>query len=189
MKNLVLGILAHVDAGKTTLAEAMLYRAGARRSLGRVDHGDAFLDTNEMERQRGITIFSKQALFDLGDTRVTLLDTPGHVDFSPEAERTLQVLDCAALVIDRRDGVQGHTRTLWALLRRYRVPTFLFFNKMDLDGAERGALLRELREKFGGGFVDFTDEGGFREEAAACDDAATERFWRRATCPTTRSPC
>ena len=132
MKQICIGILAHVDAGKTTLSEALLYRAGAIRRLGRVDHQDAFLDTDAMERQRGITIFSKQAVLELGDTRITLLDTPGHVDFSAEMERTLQVLDCAVLVISGTDGVQGHTRTLWDLLERYQVPTFLFINKMDL---------------------------------------------------------
>ena len=121
MKQICIGILAHVDAGKTTLSEALLYRAGAIRRLGRVDHQDAFLDTDAMERQRGITIFSKQAVLELGETRVTLLDTPGHVDFSAEMERTLQVLDCAVLVISGTDGVQGHTRTLWDLLERYQV--------------------------------------------------------------------
>jgi small GTP-binding protein len=128
---LVLGILAHVDAGKTTLSEAVLYTTGQLRSLGRVDHQDAFLDTDAQERQRGITIFSKQARF----LAHTLLDTPGHVDFSAEMERTLQVLDYAILVISGTDGVQGHTRTLWRLLRHYQIPTFLFVNKMDLAGA------------------------------------------------------
>ena len=134
MRKLVVGILAHVDAGKTTLSEALLYQSGALRRLGRVDHQDAFLDTDAMERERGITIFSKQAVFSLKDTEVTLLDTPGHVDFSAEAERTLQVLDCAILVISGTDGVQAHTRTLWRLLERYHVPTFLFVNKVDLAG-------------------------------------------------------
>ena len=129
MKKLVLGILAHVDAGKTTLSEALLYRSGALRKLGRVDHRDAFLDTDTIERERGITIFSKQALLSLGDTEVTLLDTPGHVDFSAEAERTLRVLDCAVLVISGTDGVQADTRALWRLLGRYGVPVFLFVNK------------------------------------------------------------
>ena len=140
MRKLVVGILAHVDAGKTTLSEALLYQSGALRRLGRVDHQDAFLDTDAMERERGITIFSKQAVFSLADTEVTLLDTPGHVDFSAEAERTLQVLDCAILVISGTDGVQAHTRTLWRLLERYHVPTFLFINKMDLAGADRSAV-------------------------------------------------
>ena len=155
MKQICIGILAHVDAGKTTLSEALLYRAGAIRRLGRVDHQDAFLDTDAMERQRGITIFSKQAVLELGETRVTLLDTPGHVDFSAEMERTLQVLDCAVLVISGTDGVQGHTRTLWDLLERYQVPTFLFINKMDLAGADRAALLAHLKDKLSGGCVDF----------------------------------
>lgn len=123
-KQLVVGVLAHVDSGKTTLSEALLYRAGSIRRLGRVDHQDAFLDTDSLERSRGITIFSKQAIFDQGDTRVTLLDTPGHVDFSTEMERTLQVLDYAILVISGTDGVQSHTETLWRLLRRYHIPTF-----------------------------------------------------------------
>ena len=133
-KNICLGILAHVDSGKTTLSESILYLCGSIRKLGRVDHGDAFLDNFELERSRGITIFSKQAVFDLGNTRFTLLDTPGHVDFSAEMERTLQVLDCAVLVVSGADGVQGHTRTLWNLLKRYQIPTFLFVNKMDQAG-------------------------------------------------------
>ena len=145
MKKLVVGILAHVDAGKTTLSEALLYSSGAVRKLGRVDHRDAFLDTDSIERERGITIFSKQAQLTLGDTEVTLLDTPGHVDFSAEAERVLRVLDCAILVISGTDGVQGHTRTLWKLLERYEVPTFLFINKMDLAGADRDALMANLK--------------------------------------------
>ena len=156
MKKLVLGILAHVDAGKTTLSEALLYRSGALRKLGRVDHRDAFLDTDTIERERGITIFSKQALLSIGDTEVTLLDTPGHVDFSAEAERTLRVLDCAVLVISGTDGVQAHTRTLWRLLERYGVPTFLFVNKMDLAGADRFGLMEELKRRLDGGCVDFS---------------------------------
>ena len=144
MKRLVIGILAHVDAGKTTLSEGMLYRAGETRRLGRVDHGDAFLDTYALERERGITIFSKQALLHLDGAEITLLDTPGHVDFSTEMERTLQVLDYAVLVVSGTDGVQSHTETLWRLLERYRVPTFLFVNKLDLPGADRGALLAEV---------------------------------------------
>ena len=131
-KNLSIGILAHVDAGKTTLSEALLYLSGKIRKLGRVDHKDAYLDTSPLERERGITIFSKQAILDLGDTRVTLLDTPGHVDFSAEMERTLQVLDYAILVINGADGVQGHTVTLWRLLERYQIPTFIFINKMSI---------------------------------------------------------
>ncbi|MBR7150123.1 MAG: GTP-binding protein, partial [Oscillospiraceae bacterium] len=132
MKRLCVGILAHVDAGKTTLTEGLLYTSGALRSLGRVDHCDAFLDNEALERERGITIFSKQALLEYGGVSITLLDTPGHADFSAEMERTLCVLDCAVLVISGTDGVQGHTRTLWHLLERYHVPTVLFINKMDL---------------------------------------------------------
>ena len=178
MKKLVVGILAHVDAGKTTLSEALLYRSGALRKLGRVDHQDAFLDTDAIERERGITIFSKQAVFSLKDTEVTLLDTPGHVDFSAEAERTLQVLDCAILVISGTDGVQAHTRTLWRLLERYHIPAFLFINKMDLAGADRAAVLEQLKEKLSGGVVDFSGarDEAFREEAAVCDEAVLERY-------------
>ena len=139
-KKVTVGILAHVDAGKTTLAEAILYRTGMLRRLGRVDHQDAFLDTDAMERARGITIFSKQAKFALGDFDVTLLDTPGHVDFSAEMERTLQVLDYAVLVISGADGVQGHVETLWRLLSRYQIPTVLFINKMDQEGTEEAHL-------------------------------------------------
>ena len=175
MKRLVIGILAHVDSGKTTLAEAMLYRAGVLRKLGRVDHRDAFLDTDAMERARGITIFAKQAVLDLPadaagleETRLTLLDTPGHVDFSAEAERTLQVLDYAILVVSGTDGVQAHTQTLWNLLARYRVPTFVFVNKIDLPGADRAVRLRELRGRFGDGCVDFgPDAEADRAEALA----------------------
>ena len=178
MRKLVVGILAHVDAGKTTLSEALLYQSGALRRLGRVDHQDAFLDTDAMERERGITIFSKQAVFSLKDTEVTLLDTPGHVDFSAEAERTLQVLDCAILVISGTDGVQAHTRTLWRLLERYHVPTFLFINKMDLAGADRSAVLAGLKQRLGSGCVDFSGERdeSFREEAAVCDESVLERY-------------
>ena len=175
-KHICAGLLAHVDAGKTTLSEALLYRAGAIRRLGRVDHQDAFLDTDAMERQRGITIFSKQAVLELGSVRVTLLDTPGHVDFSAEMERTLQVLDCAVLVISGTDGVQGHTRTLWELLERYHVPTFLFINKMDLAGTDRDALLAHLKEKLDGGCVDFGDSETLAEEAAVLDEAVLERY-------------
>ena len=176
MKKLVLGILAHVDAGKTTLSEALLYRSGALRKLGRVDHRDAFLDTDTIERERGITIFSKQALLSIGDTEVTLLDTPGHVDFSAEAERTLRVLDCAVLVISGTDGVQAHTRTLWRLLERYGVPAFLFVNKMDLAGADRFGLMEELKRRLDGGCVDFsTPPEEWAEEAAVCDEGVLER--------------
>jgi len=174
MNKLVVGMLAHVDAGKTTLSEAMLYRGGAIQKLGRVDHRNAFLDTDEIERERGITIFSKQALLNLPTVSLTLLDTPGHVDFSTEMERTLQVLDCAVLVISGTDGVQGHTRTLWSLLRRYRVPTFLFINKMDLP-ADRETLMADLRRQLDEGCVDFA--GPDRDEQAAmCDEGALEQF-------------
>ena len=161
MKRLVVGLLAHVDSGKTTLAEGLLYRAGVLRKLGRVDHRDAFLDTDSRERARGITIFAKQAVLALPAAagaeacELTLLDTPGHVDFSAEAERALQVLDYAVLVVSGTDGVQAHTETLWKLLARYRVPTFVFVNKMDLPGADAAVRLRELRGRFGDGCVDF----------------------------------
>ena len=176
-KQIVLGILAHVDSGKTTLSEAMLYRAGVTRRLGRVDHKDAFLDTDALEKARGITIFSKQALLTAGDTDITLLDTPGHVDFSTETERTLQVLDYAVLVVSATDGVQSHTETLWRLLRRYHVPTFVFVNKMDLPGMERQELLAQLNRRLGEGFVDFGAEQADRDEALAlCDENLMDRM-------------
>ena len=176
-KQIVLGILAHVDSGKTTLSEAMLYRAGVIRRLGRVDHKDAFLDTDALEKARGITIFSKQALLTAGDTDITLLDTPGHVDFSTETERTLQVLDYAVLVVSGTDGVQSHTETLWRLLRRYHVPTFVFVNKMDLPGMERQELLAQLNRRLGEGFVDFGATQADRDEALAlCDENLMDRM-------------
>ena len=176
MRNLVLGVLAHVDAGKTTLSEALLYTSGAIRTLGRVDHRDAHLDTDAIERERGITIFSKQARFSLPDgSAVTLLDTPGHVDFSAEMERTLQVLDAAVLVISGTDGVQAHTETLWRLLKRYRVPTLIFVTKMDLSLKPRDALMREL-EKLDGACVDFSDEAIRMEQAAMLDESALEAY-------------
>ena len=176
-KQIVLGILAHVDSGKTTLSEAMLYRAGVTRRLGRVDHKDAFLDTDALEKARGITIFSKQALLTAGDTDITLLDTPGHVDFSTETERTLQVLDYAVLVVSGTDGVQSHTETLWRLLRRYHVPAFVFVNKMDLPGMERQELLAQLNRRLGEGFVDFGAEQANRDEALAlCDENLMDRM-------------
>ena len=176
-KQIVLGILAHVDSGKTTLSEAMLYRAGVTRRLGRVDHKDAFLDTDALEKARGITIFSKQALLTAGDADITLLDTPGHVDFSTETERTLQVLDYAVLVVSGTDGVQSHTETLWRLLRRYHVPTFVFVNKMDLPGMERQELLAQLNRRLGEGFVDFGAEQADRDEALAlCDENLMDRM-------------
>ena len=177
MKRCSIGVLAHVDAGKTTLSEALLYRSGALRKLGRVDHRDAFLDTDDIERERGITIFSKQAVLSLGDMEVTLLDTPGHVDFSAEAERTLRVLDCAILVVSGTDGVQAHTRTLWRLLERYDVPVFLFVNKMDLAGADRNGVLAELKRRLDSGCVDFSaSPEEWSEEAAVCDEAVLERY-------------
>ncbi len=181
MKHICIGITAHVDAGKTTLSEAMLFRAGALKKMGRVDHRDAFLDTFALERERGITIFSKQAEFSLPHTEVTLLDTPGHVDFSAEMERTLQVLDYAVLVISGTDGVQAHTETLWRLLARHGIPTFLFVNKMDLDGAERVLLLRELKTRLSSGVVDFGDESTLHEELAVCDETLLERYFEQGT--------
>ena len=178
MGKIVVGILAHVDAGKTTLSEGMLYTSGAIRTMGRVDNRDAFLDTYALERERGITIFSKQAVFPLGTTQVTLLDTPGHVDFSPEMERTLQVLDYAILVISGADGVQGHTRTLWNLLRRYEIPTFVFVNKMDQEGTDAEVLLQELKNVLEEGCVDFSikRDAHFYEETAVCSEDALEEF-------------
>ena len=174
------GLLAHVDAGKTTLSESILYQSGAIRNLGRVDHQDAFLDTDEMERERGITIFSKQAVLTWKDTEITLLDTPGHVDFSAEMERVLQVLDCAVLVISGADGVQGHTETLWKLLTRYGIPVFLFVNKMDQEGTDCGKLLAELKSRFSEGCIDFgrveTGAEEVIEEIAVCDEQAMEEY-------------
>lgn len=178
MKKLVTGILAHVDAGKTTLSEGLLYQCGAIRRLGRVDNRDAFLDTYELERKRGITIFSKQARLHYEDMEITLLDTPGHVDFSAEMERALQVIDHAVLLISGADGVQGHTRTLWRLLKRYEIPTFLFFNKMDQSGTDKEQLLRECQEKLGENIVDFSGQnmGDFYENIAVCEERLLEEF-------------
>ena len=173
MKRLVIGILAHVDSGKTTLSEALLYRSGALRKLGRVDHRDAFLDTDALERSRGITIFSKQALLRLPEAELTLLDTPGHVDFSAEAERALQVMDYAILVVSGTDGVQSHTETLWRLLERYRVPVFIFVNKLDLAGADRSARLSELRARFGSGCVDLSAPDS-ADDLALCSEELFE---------------
>ena len=158
-KNICMGLLAHVDAGKTTLSEALLYLSGKIRKLGRVDHKDAYLDTSPLERERGITIFSKQAVLEFPETRVTILDTPGHVDFSAEMERTLQVLDYAVLLINGADGVQGHTVTLWKLLERYEIPTFIFVNKMDQDGTDHDALLAELKKRLHENCMDFSETG------------------------------
>ena len=178
-KQITMGILAHVDAGKTTLSEGILYTCKAIRKLGRVDHQDAFLDTNTLERNRGITIFSKQAECTLGEFGITLLDTPGHVDFSAEMERTLQILDYAILVISGADGVQGHTETLWRLLSRYQIPVFLFINKMDQPGTDREALLAEVKEKLDANCVEFsadqTDEE-WKEQVAVCDEQVMEAY-------------
>ncbi len=181
-KSICVGLLAHVDAGKTTLSEGLLYESGQLRRLGRVDHGDAFLDTDAQERERGITIFSKQAVLPLEGMTLTLLDTPGHVDFSSEMERTLQVLDYAILVISGTDGVQGHTLTLWRLLSRYHIPTFLFINKMDLAGTDREALLEQLQQRFSGGCVDFSaPETQWQENAAVCDEGILEKYLETGT--------
>lgn len=183
---MVLGILAHVDAGKTTLSEALLYETGKIRSLGRVDHQDAYLDTDSQERERGITIFSKQAQLDWNGVKITLLDTPGHVDFSAEMERTLQVLDYAILVISGTDGVQGHTKTLWRLLNHYQIPTFIFVNKMDLEGADKEKIQRQLTHQLSDGCVDFSEavlEGkglslheDLFEEIAICSDLLLDSY-------------
>ena len=172
-----IGLLAHVDAGKTTLSEALLYCAGARRTLGRVDHGDAFLDTHALERSRGITIFSKQARFRTPNLDVTLVDTPGHVDFATEAERAMPILDCAVLVISGTDGIQAHTVTLWRLLEQYGVPTFLFINKMDLPGLDKQAIFAQLRKQFSKNCVDFSESPEIiAENVALCDEALLDSF-------------
>ena len=179
MKQAVIGILAHVDAGKTTLAEAMLFDAGQIRTRGRVDNGDSHLDTDAIERERGITIFSSQAVIERGDTRFMLVDAPGHVDFSAEAERTLQALDYAILVVGANDGVQGHTETLWRLLDRYNIPSFIFVNKMDLENPGREAIAAELQRRLGEGCLDAEEllsEGPAQEDAAALDEQALEEY-------------
>lgn len=185
MKKIVVGILAHVDAGKTTLSEGLLYTSGKIRKLGRVDNQDAYLDTNKMEKERGITIFSKQAVLEYKDMQITLLDTPGHVDFSSEMERTLSVLDYAILVINGADGVQAHTKTLWRLLKRYEVPVFLFVNKMDQPGCEKDALLAELKAELSDCCVDFavTDGDEFYEEVAMSEESAMEQFLEEGQLP------
>lgn len=178
-KHICIGLLAHVDAGKTTLAESLLYHTGAIRKMGRVDHQNAFLDTYELERARGITIFSKQAGFTLGDREVVLLDTPGHVDFSAEMERTLQILDYAVLIIGGTDGVQGHVETLWRLLRQYKIPVFLFINKMDQDGADPAEIRKELQGRLDEKCIDFTDsqpQEEFMENLAMCDETVLETY-------------
>ena len=177
MKKIVVGILAHVDSGKTTLSEAMLYHSGTISKLGRVDSKNSFLDTFSLERSRGITIFSKQALLKYKETDITLIDTPGHVDFSAETERTLQVLDYAILVISATDGVQSHTQTLWKLLAKYKVPCFIFVNKTDLDGADRDVVLYQLKTKLSDGCVDFTlPDDELNENIALCDDVLLEKY-------------
>lgn len=177
MKKIVVGILAHVDSGKTTLSEAMLYHSGTISKLGRVDSKNSFLDTFSLERSRGITIFSKQALLKYKDTDITLIDTPGHVDFSAETERTLQVLDYAILVISATDGVQSHTQTLWKLLAKYKVPCFIFVNKTDLDGADKDVVLYQLKTKLSDGCVDFTlPDDELNENIALCDDVLLEKY-------------
>ena len=177
-----MALLAHVDAGKTTLSEALLYTSGARRTLGRVDHRDAFLDTHSLERERGITIFSKQAILETENRALTLVDTPGHVDFSAEAERVLGILDCAVLVVSGTDGVQAHTLTLWRLLERYGIPTFLFINKMDLPGMEQEKLLTQLQAQLSPGCVDFSaDWDTIAENAAMCDEALLENYLESGT--------
>ncbi len=182
MSKTVLGILAHVDAGKTTLSESILYLTGSIRKLGRVDNKDAFLDTYSLERERGITIFSKQAEIVMRGRSYTLLDTPGHVDFSAEMERTLQVLDYAVLVISGADGVQGHTQTLWRLLARYEVPTFIFVNKMDQNGTDRRALIEEIRQRLGDSCIDFSEEADARNEnLAMCDEKVLETYLEKGT--------
>lgn len=179
MEKIAVGILAHVDSGKTTLSEALLYQSGSIKKLGRVDHRDSFLDTFSLERDRGITIFSKQAVLKYKETEFTLLDTPGHVDFSAETERTLQVLDYAVLVISATDGIQSHTQTLWKLLSKYNVPCFIFVNKMDLDGADKSRVLCELKNKFSDGCVDFgcADEDEFYENIALCDENLFNQYY------------
>lgn len=179
MKRLTIGILAHVDAGKTTLSEMLLYKTGEIRRLGRVDRGDTFLDNNSLERSRGITIFSKQAVLKHNDCIISLLDTPGHIDFSVEAERVLQVLDYAVLVISGSDGVQSHTETLWRLLSRYNIPTFLFINKMDIAAKGNAELIGELSKRFGSGFADFSADRTseeFYEAVSMCDNMLMEQF-------------
>lgn len=186
MKKIVVGILAHVDSGKTTLSEALLYQSGNINKLGRVDHRDSFLDTFSLERDRGITIFSKQAVLKYKDTEFTLLDTPGHVDFSAETERTLQVLDYAVLVISATDGIQSHTQTLWKLLSKYNVPCFIFINKMDLDNADKERVITELKTKFSDGCVDFgsNDKDEFYENIALCDEALLNQYYEMETVKT-----
>lgn len=185
-KNITLGLVAHVDSGKTTLTEAMLVGAGALRQAGRVDHGDAFLDTHALERSRGITIFAKEARLTLPHTALTLLDTPGHADFGAEMERTLAVLDYAVLIISGTDGVQAHTETLWRLLERYRIPTFIFVNKMDQPGADRALILEELQRKLSPACLPHdTDE----EALALCDERLMAEYLESGTLTRNKFGC
>ena len=190
MKQLVIGILAHVDAGKTTLSESLLYLSGKIGKLGRVDKKDAYLDHYDLERERGITIFSKQAVFDIGGMRVTLLDTPGHVDFSAEMERTLSVLDYAILVVSGADGIQGHTKTLWRLLEAYQIPCFVFINKMDQQGLYKEQLLAHMKAELGDGCVDFTsiEDAGTMEQIAMCEEELLEMYLEKGTFLDTEEP-
>ncbi|EFW05036.1 small GTP-binding protein [Coprobacillus cateniformis] len=181
MRKCVIGTLAHVDAGKTTLTESLLYLAGSIRKLGRVDHGDAFLDYDSQERVRGITIFSKQSLLRYKDVDMTLIDTPGHVDFSAEMERTLQILDYAIIVISGLDGVQAHTETIWNLLNAYHIPTFLFINKMDISHYEKSDLMKDLKEKLDERCVDLTSQDDFYEDIALCDDMLLDYYLEHQT--------
>ena len=186
MKKLTLGILAHVDAGKTTLAEAMLFAAGKIRKAGRVDWRNTYLDTHELERERGITIFAKEARFETGGMLITLLDTPGHVDFSAETERVLSVLDYAVLVISGSEGVQAHTETLWHLLERYKVPVFVFVTKMDLPGIGRAAVQADLCARLSSGAVDWRGDGegeSLDERIALCGEEALETFTETGAVP------
>ena len=179
MKKIVVGILAHVDSGKTSLSESLLYHSGAIKNIGRVDHKNAFLDTYDLEKDRGITIFSKQAVFEYNNTSFTLLDTPGHIDFSTEMERTLSVLDYAILVISGTDGVQSHTKTLWQLLKHYNIPTFIFVNKMDLPTANKDNILNELHDNLDDKCIDFCfyqDSDSFYENIAMCSNSLFDEY-------------
>lgn len=177
-KHVSIGMLAHVDAGKTTLVESMLYLSGTIRKQGRVDHKDTFLDNNDIERERGITIFSKQADIMLGDTLITLIDTPGHADFSAEAQRAMQIMDYAILVISASEGVQSHVRTLWKILSLYKVPVFIFVNKMDMPDTDADVLINVLQNELGQGCISFEDDGcsSFYEEIATSSENALEEY-------------
>ena len=175
MKKISIGILAHVDSGKTTLSESLLYITGRIKKQGRVDHGDTALDTNKIEKDRGITIFSKQAVATYGNTRFYFIDTPGHVDFGAEAERTLQILDCRILIVSSLDGIQNHTVTLWKLLQDYNIPTFIFVNKMDLPGADKNFVIGDIRKNFGSDCIDCSSGLPF-EEIASCDIKTIEEY-------------